>query len=595
MNILGQLKKFYTNIKQNRAKRDRFRIKDKPFGWLIYSILATGFIAAFTVKGSNTPVFSQPPSSTAPLIAAAQVCERPKAGSLVVNPFNLRNLSARRPIDLTVQPGGDDQNCYLYDKKIEAPTLRIKPGEQGNTLTLRLTNALGTDSSQAPTVENNCVGGMPPKNATNLHFHGFNVQPVCHQDEVVTTSIAPNKTFEYKIDIPGGEPPGLYWYHPHVHMQSEDQVLSGLTGALVVEGIGKFNEKAAKLPERIFVLRDMNLQFDCKGTDCPAKDISINSVPIRFSKDRKYDPPAIIQMRPNQEQFWRVVNTAADTYFNLQVSYDDRPQNLEIVGMDGVPINADLEGKDQSQTKNKTLGVNSILLTPGGRAEFIVKGPGPNVKDAKFLTLNYDRNADNDPQRILATIPTRETGSRSGELPPENIESNVDLAKVLGDRFSGLKQVQSNATRTIYFSQREANPPDPNVKTEFYITEDKPGNSPQVYKMDRIDIQNVKEGTTEDWIIENRSAEAHAFHIHQIHFLVLESGEAKEVGMLRDTINLPNWDEKSSKYPSVKLRMDFRGIRKDNGITGIAGTFVFHCHILEHEDGGMMGNIQVKA
>jgi FtsP/CotA-like multicopper oxidase with cupredoxin domain len=590
MNILGQLKKFYPKIKQDRAKRDRFRIKNKPFGWLIYSILATGFIAAFIFKGSNTPVFSQPPSSTAPLIAAAQVCERPKAGSLVVNPFNLRNLSARRPIDLTVQASGDDQNCYLYDKKIEAPTLRIKPGEQGNTLTIRLANALGADSTQAPTVENNCVGGMPPKNSTNLHFHGFNVQPVCHQDEVVTTSIAPNKTFEYKIDIPGGEPPGLYWYHPHVHMQSEDQVLSGLTGALVVEGIGKFNEKAAKLPERIFVLRDMKLQFDCKEKDCPAKDISINSVPIRFSKDRKYDPPAIIQMRTNQEQFWRVVNTAADTYFNLQVSYDDRPQNLEIVGMDGVPINADLEGKSQSQTKNKTIGVNSILLTPGGRAEFIVKGPGPNVKDAKLLTLNYDRNADNDPQRILATIPTRETGSRSRELPPENIESNVDLAKVQGDRFAGLKQLQSDKTRTIYFSQKEGN----GIK-EFYITEDKSGNSPQIYKMDRIDIQSVKEGTAEDWTIENRSEEAHAFHIHQIHFLVLESGEAKEVGMMRDTINLPNWDGKSSKYPSVKLKMDFRGIRKDNGITSIAGNFVFHCHILEHEDGGMMGNIEVKA
>ena len=162
MSILGQLKRFYTIIKQDRAKRDKFRIKSKPFSWLISSILATGFIAAFIFK-SNTPVFSQPPSSTVPLIATAQVCERPKAGSLVVNPFNLRNLSARRPIDLTVQQSGDDQNCYLYDKKIEAPTLRIKPGEQGNALVLRLSNALGANSTQAPTVENNCVGGMPPK------------------------------------------------------------------------------------------------------------------------------------------------------------------------------------------------------------------------------------------------------------------------------------------------------------------------------------------------------------------------------------------------------------------------------------------------
>jgi FtsP/CotA-like multicopper oxidase with cupredoxin domain len=445
-----------------------------------------------------------------------------------------------------------------------------------------------------PKVENNCVGGMPPKNSTNLHFHGFNVSPVCHQDEVVKTTIEPNQAFEYKVEIPGGEPPGLYWYHPHVHMQSEDQVLSGLTGALVVEGIGKFNEKAASLPERIFVLRDMKRQFEDKNCkECPAKDISINSVPIRYNQSGKYDPPAIIQMRTDQEQFWRVVNTAADTYFNLQVSYDGTPQKLEIVGMDGVPINADLNGKGQPKAKNTTMAVKSILLTPGGRAEFIVKGPGPTVKDAKLLTLNYDRNADNDPQRTIATIPTRGASSRSSaESTTSNIESDVDLTKVQGDRFAGMKQLKSDKTRTIYFSQKETS----TVK-EFYITEDQPINTPQIYKMDRIDIQKVKEGTTEDWTIENRSEEAHAFHIHQIHFLVLESGEAREVGMLRDTINLPAWDEKKNpnKYPSVKLRMDFRGIKQEPGITSIAGTFVFHCHILEHEDGGMMGNIQVQA
>ena len=55
---------------------------------------------------------------------------------------------------------------------------------------------------------------------------------------------------------------------------------------------------------------------------------------------------------------------------------------------------------------------------------------------------------------------------------------------------------------------------------------------------------------------------------------------------LRDTIDLPYWDGKSPDYPTVKLRMDFRN-------PDIVGTFVYHCHILEHEDGGMMGVIQV--
>ena len=98
----------------------------------------------------------------------------------------------------------------------------------------------------------------------------------------------------------------------------------------------------------------------------------------------------------------------------------------------------------------------------------------------------------------------------------------------------------------------------------------------------------VRQGTTEDWIIENRATEGHVFHIHQIHFQVLERDEqAVREPSWRDTIDLPYWDGKSARYPSVKLRMDFRE-------PGLAGTILYHCHILEHEDGGMMGAIRVQ-
>ena len=91
----------------------------------------------------------------------------------------------------------------------------------------------------------------------------------------------------------------------------------------------------------------------------------------------------------------------------------------------------------------------------------------------------------------------------------------------------------------------------------------------------------------EDWIIENRARESHVFHIHQLHFqLVGRDGTSVEEPMLRDTIDVPYWDGKSAQYPSVRLRMDFRAPR-------IVGTFLFHCHILEHEDAGMMGSVRV--
>jgi FtsP/CotA-like multicopper oxidase with cupredoxin domain len=97
----------------------------------------------------------------------------------------------------------------------------------------------------------------------------------------------------------------------------------------------------------------------------------------------------------------------------------------------------------------------------------------------------------------------------------------------------------------------------------------------------------AQQGDVEDWIIENRTTELHAFHIHQIHFMMLAwNGVPVDEPFLRDTVNVPYWDGKSTTYPSVKLRMDFRD-------PNIIGTFPYHCHLLEHEDGGMMGTIRV--
>jgi FtsP/CotA-like multicopper oxidase with cupredoxin domain len=97
----------------------------------------------------------------------------------------------------------------------------------------------------------------------------------------------------------------------------------------------------------------------------------------------------------------------------------------------------------------------------------------------------------------------------------------------------------------------------------------------------------VHQGEVEDWVIENRSTELHAFHIHQLHFQLREwMGMRVDEPFLRDTVNVPYYNGRTLQYPSVRLRMDFRD-------ADAVGTFVYHCHLLEHEDGGMMGTIQV--
>jgi FtsP/CotA-like multicopper oxidase with cupredoxin domain len=140
--------------------------------------------------------------------------------------------------------------------------------------------------------------------------------------------------------------------------------------------------------------------------------------------------------------------------------------------------------------------------------------------------------------------------------------------------------------RHLYFSEKLDNPDDPTSAVEFYLTEE--GQEPKMFDMNS-DEPNivVQQGTVEDWIIENRSAELHDFHIHQLHFLLIDyMGKPVHEDFLRDTVNVPYNNGRSLAYPSVRLRMDFRD-------PNIVGTFVYHCHILEHEDKGMMGSIRV--
>jgi FtsP/CotA-like multicopper oxidase with cupredoxin domain len=141
--------------------------------------------------------------------------------------------------------------------------------------------------------------------------------------------------------------------------------------------------------------------------------------------------------------------------------------------------------------------------------------------------------------------------------------------------------------RRPYFSEKLLDPNDPNSATTFLITLD--GQKPTAFDPGSgVPDIVVKQGDVEDWIIENRSTELHAFHIHQLHFMLLESsGMAVNEPFLRDTINVPYYNGRTLVYPSVRLRMDFRD---PNSV----GTFIYHCHLLEHEDNGMMGLIRVE-
>src|SRR5277367_2574929 len=181
--------------------------------------------------------------------ARADVCFRGAVGGPVPEPADLRSKDGVLRVEFSYRKFIDAQGltryCYIDKDGRQSPTLRVKPGDQ---VTLRLRNELPTPGGAAsdshthamaghPTEAGVCSGGPMTAAVTNLHFHGLSIPPVCHQDETLKTLIQPGgEPFEYSFKIPADQPPGLYWYHPHVHGFNKEHMLGGASGALIVEG-----------------------------------------------------------------------------------------------------------------------------------------------------------------------------------------------------------------------------------------------------------------------------------------------------------------------------------------------------------------------
>jgi len=534
-------------------------------------------------------------------VAALDACTRPPPGSDVPEPKDLRSRNGILALDLAIrsqaQRDGSTRYCYVLPDGTQSPTLRLHAGDR---LILRLKNAMTLGSGAAPGSQapsDPCRSGAMSATSTNLHFHGLSVPPLCHQDEVLKTSIQPGDApFEYHFRVPDNEPPGLYWYHPHIHGFSSKQVSGGASGALIIEGIERANPAVAGLPERVLVVRDQDLlnpdappsksepvvpkmlidrdgdaANNGTGFGKPAKDLSINFVPVPYPDY----PPARITMQPGQRQLWRVLNASAITYLNLAVLFERTPQPLGIVALDGVPGTA-------AEGPPPVTWVDHIGIPPGARAEFIVDAP-PSGVQGLLVTRSVDtgQGGENDPNRALASI----IASPDALAPRSTLPTSH--APLPAPRLPWLGEVRPARVRKLYFSERLEDPHNPNSATAFYLTVD--GQTPAPFDpASTVPDIVVKQGDVEDWIIENRSTELHAFHIHQIHFLLMDwSGLPVNEPFLRDTVNVPFFNGRMLQYPSVRLRMDFRD-------PNTVGTFVYHCHLLEHEDGGMMGTIRVE-
>jgi FtsP/CotA-like multicopper oxidase with cupredoxin domain len=519
--------------------------------------------------------------------AAAQSAScppRPTTGSVVNNPPELSSqngvLNASFTFRSSFDTSGYLHECYIYQTTqgpVEAPTLRLNPGDQ---LALDLTNRLtylpppppgpqaarstagmpGMQGMSGRTTPNDpCTGGTMVATSTNIHFHGLNIPPICHEDEILSTDIEnTDAPFQYRFQIPMNDAPGMYWYHPHLHGEVTLQVNGGAPGALIIGGIEKLKPQVGGLPERVFMVRQ---QFTNPNSWIAGPyQLTLNYQPAIYPSATA----PIIRMKPGAKEFWRVANASSQAFLALQVWFGTKPQQLQVVELDGIPV-------------KETIQTTTIQIPPAGRAEFIMQGPAAG-QAASFQHINFNTGpiGNPNPAQELAVIEARADAQEPPALPAASAPASTP------PRFAGLDTATVTASRKIYFAEATNGS---NGPTEFFITVD--GQKPKVFSMSDPPAITTTVGAVEDWTVENRTGETHAFHIHQIHFLFLAvNGAPFATPDLRDTVIVPAWSG-TGPYPTVSLRMDFREPQ-------IAGKFVFHCHVLDHEDAGMMAIIQVN-
>ena len=328
--------------------------------------------------------------------SAPAVCRRPPAGSEVSEPQELFSRAGELTVDLnyvsSVDQAGRKLFCFVTPSGLESPTLHVRPGDM---LNIRLRNLVEPSPSDKTGSMTMSVGGSAPcaaaaMNATsvNMHFHGVDIPPTCHGDDVLRTLVNAGESFDYHVKFPKTQPPGLYWYHPHVHGQSEQAVKGGASGAIVVDGIENLQPIVAGLPERTLVVRDQTLAGDpSPGGAVPTNDVTLNYVPIPYPALT----PAVIKIKSGRREFWRVLNASSETVLDISLAYDGVDQPLEVVGLDGVPT-----GSRDGSTSGKVLTMTRLLVPAAGRAEFVVDGPSEKTADASFVTRSIPMGPDGD-------------------------------------------------------------------------------------------------------------------------------------------------------------------------------------------------------
>jgi FtsP/CotA-like multicopper oxidase with cupredoxin domain len=225
----------------------------------VRSLSLCALVCGALLAGSPAVAFAQGTGLTtmAEVAPVANPCPRAEAGGLIEQPpalFSFHGvLNVRFSYQTRTDAHGRTLYCLMTPDGLEEPTLHVNPGDTLNiTLTNNTPNSPIEEKFNAP----NCGADSMTGTSTNIHYHGTNTSPACGADNVVKTLVNSGQTFHYSVTFPRSEPPGLYWYHGHVHGLSEASVQGGASGLIVVDGIENVQPAVAGLRQRFLVVRD---------------------------------------------------------------------------------------------------------------------------------------------------------------------------------------------------------------------------------------------------------------------------------------------------------------------------------------------------
>ena len=367
---------------------------------------------------------------------------------------------------------------------------------------------------------------------TTVHWHGLHLPAT--SDGSPLHPVLPGKSRDYVFRVRPGSA-GTYWYHPHPDMTTTEQVSRGLYGALVIRPA---KDPLEGITDRLLVLSDNRFQAD--GTvDLPHHTTPQGNVDAHNGREGEIlfvngrTMPAL-SIRPGEWQRLRIINAAAARVFRLAIP----GQKLVHVGSDGGLF-------------EKPREVDELLVANSERVEVLVRGGEPGTR-TMLKTLPYDRYdiqtrpKDWDQPRDVIELRT----SMDPPAPAYTIPSTLRVVTAIDRRVIA-------RTRTLVFAQG--------------MIDNK------LMDMTRVDIR-ARLNTTEIWQIENVVGMDHPFHLHGFQFQVIDRAGIPEPFLAwKDSVNVP-------KHSKVRIVVRFENF---------PGRWMYHCHILDHEDMGMMGILEV--